>query len=178
MLSRRAALTIGASAAAFAGTVRLASAEGPTPELLTAWAEAWSAVNEPDKLLALVTSDVIYEDVAVGDVVKGAEALRDLLAEAANAIPDFRIELFGGLANDNMAAAEYAISGTQTGDLPYLKSSGRAFRIRAASIFVLTDGKIARESRYYDMARFLEALGGLSEADLPKLGTPPETPGG
>lgn len=77
-----------------------------------------------------------------------------------------------------MAAAEYSISGTQSGDLPYLKATDESFRIRAASVFVLADGKIARESRYYDMARFLEQLGALAAADLPKLGTPPATPGG
>jgi len=110
--------------------------------------------------------------------VRGAESFRGLLAEAAKAIPDFRVELFDGFATETMAAAEYAITGTQTGDLPYLKATGKPFRLRAASVFVLDNEKIRRESRYYDMARFLTQLGGLPPADLPPLGTPAARPGG
>lgn len=178
-LSRRAALRRGATGAALAAMAPLSLAARPrVPDLLVRWAEGWSSVTEPDQLLALVAPDIVYEDVAVGDVVKGVEAFRTLLVEAGKAIPDLHIEVFDGFADDAMAAAEYSISGTQTGDLPYLKATDASFRIRSASVFVLANGKIARESRYYDMARFLEQLGALSPANLPKLGTPPATPGG
>jgi steroid delta-isomerase-like uncharacterized protein len=145
---------------------------------LARWADGWSTLGDPQKLLALVTTDVVYEDVAVGDVVQGAESLRGLLAVAAKAIPDFHVELFDGFATETMAAAEYAITGTQTGGLPYLRATGKPFRLRAASVFVLENEKIRRESRYYDIARFLTQLGGLAPADLPPLSIPAAKPGG
>jgi steroid delta-isomerase-like uncharacterized protein len=148
-----------------------------SPEILAAWAAGWSAVADPEKLAAISADDIVFEDVAIGSVSRGIAAFRALLAEAAGAIPDFRVRLFDGFATDDWAAAEYEISGTQTGDLPYLAASGKSFRIRAASVFVLTGGKIARESRYYDAARFLTALGGLEKA-LPLLGKSAVTPGG
>lgn len=177
-VSRRVALRVGAGGAALAGTPRTLVAANARAKLLARWAEGWSAPGDPEKLLALVTADIVYEDVAVGDVVRGTTSFRDLLATAAKAIPDFRVELFDGFATETMASAEYAITGTQTGDLPYLKATGKPFRLRAASVFVLENKKIRRESRYYDMARFLTQLGGLPPADLPRLGAPAAKPGG
>lgn len=92
-LSRRAALRLGATGAALAATAPIALASGgPVPDLLGRWAEGWSSVTEPGKLLTLVAPDILYEDVAVGDVLKGVEAFRTLLDEAGKAIPDFHIE--------------------------------------------------------------------------------------
>lgn len=177
--SRRAALGLGAVGAALAVTrSRILAAGNTEAKFLARWADGWSRLGDPEKLLALVTADVVYEDVAVGDVVQGAASFRGLLATAAKAIPDFRVELFDGFATGTMAAAEYAITGTQTGDLPYLRATGKTFRLRAASVFVLENEKIRRESRYYDMARFLVQLDGLSRANLPPLGTPAAKPGG
>ncbi|MCP4386392.1 MAG: hypothetical protein GY798_34125, partial [Hyphomicrobiales bacterium] len=166
------------AAAAAAATVPPAHAQSAVPEILSRWAEGWSAVSEPEKLMAVTAEDIVFEDVAVGVVFRGSAALRDLLAEAASAIPDFKVEIFDGFATDTMAAAEYAMSGVQSGNLPYLPGEDRKFRIRGSSVFVLDGGKIKRESRYYDMARFLEALGGMKglESAFPKLGTPAAKP--
>jgi steroid delta-isomerase-like uncharacterized protein len=178
-VSRRATLGVIATGAAFAVTVPRTFAAGNTEsKFLTRWADGWSTLGDPQNLLALVTADVIYEDVAVGDTVRGVEPFRGLLAEAAKAIPDFRVELFDGFTTDTMAAAEYEITGTQMGDLPYLKATGKPFHLRAASVFVIQNDKIKRESRYYDLARFLTQIGGLPSADLPSLGTPAAKPGG
>jgi steroid delta-isomerase-like uncharacterized protein len=172
------AITVPRTLAAGAAETRLTNAQFTEAKLLARWADGWSSLGDPQKLLALVAADVVYEDVAVGDTVRGVEPFRGLLAEAAKAIPDFRVALFDGFATETMAAAEYEITGTQTGDLPYLKATGKPFRLRAASIFTIENEKISRESRYYDLARFLTQLGGLPGADLPSLGRPAAKPGG
>jgi steroid delta-isomerase-like uncharacterized protein len=167
------------AAAGLAGLTARAAAQGTpvaAPEILLRWEEGWSTVGDPSLLLSVVTEDVVYEDVAVGDVVTGAANLQALLAEAGAAIPDFAVTLQTSVATDEFAAAEYLISGTQTGDLPYLAATGASFSIRAVSFFELADGLIRRESRYYDMVQFLTQLGGLSEATLQDLGTPPSSP--
>jgi steroid delta-isomerase-like uncharacterized protein len=178
-VSRRGALCLGATGGALAVTTPQAlAASSAKAELLNNWADGWSTLGDPLKLLALVTPSVVYEDVAAGDLVRGLEAFRGLLADATRAIPNFRVELFDGLVTESMAAAEYAIAGTQTGDLPYLKATGKPFRLRAASIFKLQNGLIERESRYYNMAHFLTQLGALAAADLPPFGAPAGRPGG
>lgn len=159
-----------------AATAQAQSTPVAAPELLQRWAEGWSNLGSPDGLLALVAPDIIYEDVAAGDRVEGLEAFRQLLAEAHTGIPDFHIELFSGIGNGAMAAAEYVITGTQQGALPYLAAEDRPFRLRAASIFTLAGETIQRESRYYDMLSFLNQLHALPAADVPPLGTPAADP--
>lgn len=126
----------------------------------------------------IVIDDVIYEDVAAGDVIHGKAAVGDLLAHVAKAIPTFKVTLQTSVMTEQMAAAEYVISSTQSGDLPYLAATGKAFSIRASSVFVVSAGLIQRESRYYDMVQFLTQLGGLDAATMSQLGTPPAQPGG
>lgn len=179
VLNRRSALQVGAAglvavASALPGAGRLEARAAPT--LLETWAAGWSNLADPAALLAIVTADVIYEDVAAGDLVSGTAAFAHLLEEAHAAIPDFAITLDTGIVSGNQAAAEYVITGTQSGDLPYLKATGKPFSLRAASIFALAGEKIQRESRYYNMLSFLTQLGALTAAELPPLGTPAPRP--
>jgi steroid delta-isomerase-like uncharacterized protein len=179
IVSRRAAVQAGAAGLINAGlTANLVAAQATpeTPDLLQQWATGWSTLADPSLLLAVVTGDVLYEDVAAGDLVEGTAAFKHLLTDAATAIPNFTITLDSGLVSGDLAAAEYVISGTQSGDLPYLAATGKSFALRAASIFTLAGGKIQRESRYYNMLSFLSQLGALSGATLPPLGTPQPAP--
>lgn len=170
---------MGAASAALAVTLQANALEAnASTDLLAEWAAGWSTPGEPEKLLALFDERMVYEDVAYGDVLQGPQAFRKLLAGVKQSIPDFRIRIFDGFSSERMAAVEYEITGTQTGDLPYLKATGKPFRLRATSSLVLEAGKISRESRYYDMARFLVQLGALAPAELPPLGTPASKPGG
>ncbi|HYH11399.1 MAG TPA: ester cyclase [Thermomicrobiales bacterium] len=148
------------------------------PDFIQAWATGWSTSSDPSLLLGTVTDDVVFEDVAIGDVLRGADALKALLGEVQTAVPDFTVAVQTAFATESMAAAEYVISGTQSGDLPYLAASGKSFSIRASSVFELDAGKIRRESRYYDAARFLSDLGGLNQATFDNFGTPASVPGG
>ncbi len=147
-------------------------------DLIQRWASGWSHDGDPAILLGVVTDDVTFEDVAVGDLIHGSDASRNLLAEARSAVPDFKVTLQTSVVTETMAAAEYEISGTQTGDLPYLAATGKAFSIRSASVFEIGDGRIRRESRYYDMVQFLSQLGGLDPDTVSRLGTPAPGPGG
>ena len=179
IVSRRAAVLAGAAGLASVGltsSLVAAQATPEAPDLLQQWAAGWSNLADPSSLLALVTADVVYEDVAAGDLVEGTAAFKQLLADAYAAIPDFTITLDSGLVSGDLAAAEYVISGTQSGDLPYLAATGKSFSLRAASIFTLADGKIQRESRYYNMLSFLTQLGALSGDTLPPFGTPQPAP--
>jgi steroid delta-isomerase-like uncharacterized protein len=179
IVSRRAAVLVGAAGLAGATVApRLVSAQATpeAPDLLQQWAAGWSNLADPSALLALVTDDVVYEDVAAGDVDEGTAAFKQLLTDAHAAMPDFTITLDSGLVSGDLAAAEYVISGTQSGDLPYLAATGKTFSLRAASIFTLAGGKIQRESRYYNMLSFLSQLDALSGATLPPLGTPLPAP--
>jgi steroid delta-isomerase-like uncharacterized protein len=178
-VNRRAAVQAGVAGLALAGLPAGGAAAQGTPvsaELLQQWATGWSNLAGPDALLALVTDNIVYEDVAAGDLVEGIAGFERLLAEAHAGIPDFTITLDTAILGEGHAAAEYQISGTQSGHLPYLSASGKPFLLRAASIFVLDGDKIQRESRYYNMLSFLAQLGELAGDVLPPLGTPAAEP--
>ena len=50
------------------------------------------------------------------------------------------------------------MSGTHKGDLPGLPATGKPFSLRGASIYELHDGKIKRNSDYWDMVTFLKQI--------------------
>ena len=51
------------------------------------------------------------------------------------------------------------MTGTQTGALPNLQPTGKAFMVRGCSIAQLKDGKLLRTEDYWDRADFLRQLG-------------------
>ena len=54
---------------------------------------------------------------------------------------------------------EWVASGTHAHDYPGLAATGRAFSIPGVTVVVRRDGKIVRESLYYDMAEVQRQLG-------------------
>ena len=60
--------------------------------VLDQWAVAWSS-GEIEKLLPLFTDNVDYEDVTLGAVNHGADALRDFTGAVFGAFVDMKIEL-------------------------------------------------------------------------------------
>jgi steroid delta-isomerase-like uncharacterized protein len=73
--------------------------------------------------------------------------------------PDFRIEVATRFETEKWAAGEWAMSGTQKGDMPNLPATDKPFSIRGVTILELEGGKISRCSDYWDMAAFLKQLG-------------------
>ena len=121
-------------------------------------AAAWS-VHDIDKLLSLCADDCVYEDVTMGAVNRGKAELKQFARAVFGAFPDFKMDLTSGFLAGNWAGAEWTMSGTHKGDLPGLPATGKTFSIRGASICELHDGKIKRNSDYWDMATFLKQIG-------------------
>jgi steroid delta-isomerase-like uncharacterized protein len=72
---------------------------GITPDRARDWTErfieAWNS-HDPERLLALTTEDVTWEDpFIVGGTLRGKEALREWLTSVWRATPDLRFEVLG-----------------------------------------------------------------------------------
>jgi steroid delta-isomerase-like uncharacterized protein len=72
---------------------------GITPDRAREWAqrfvEAWNS-HDPERLLALATEDVTWEDpFIVGGSLRGKAALRDWLSSLWRVTPDLRFEVVG-----------------------------------------------------------------------------------
>lgn len=104
--------------------------------------------HDIEKLLALVTDDVIIEDlpfVPFGMVMNGKGGVRQGYAGFNEATPDFKIEPKSWITNDRSFASEWMLTATQKGDLPGIPASGKRFSIRGCSFREVQNGKLKEE---------------------------------
>src|SRR5687767_9481925 len=145
------------------------------PPLLAEW-EAAMATHDPDRILALYTNDAVWEEVPLNLVARGPEEIRAHLERLFAATPDIAYDVTAGFVAGDRAAAEWAITGTLTGDFPGLPpGAGQSFAVRGVSVYELSGGKIARYTEYWDAYAFLVQLGALPAPGgpaTPAAGTP------
>jgi steroid delta-isomerase-like uncharacterized protein len=122
------------------------------------WAEGWSN-HDMAEVASLFTDDCIYEDVALGVVNRTKEELKAFGDGFIAGVPDLKVKVTSRFASGDMAAAEWTMSGTHTGDLPGLPATGKTFSLRGVSIFQLRGSKLFRCSDYWDLAAFKRQLG-------------------
>jgi steroid delta-isomerase-like uncharacterized protein len=103
--------------------------------------------HDVEKMASLFTEDCLYEDVALGSVMHGREALKTGYRNLFSSIPDFKLELESLFIADDWVGSEWVMTGTPT--------TGENFSIRGASISQLQGGKIKRNADYYDPASLL-----------------------
>jgi steroid delta-isomerase-like uncharacterized protein len=130
--------------------------------MLDDWAIAWSSddTNDPERVLALFADDCVFEDVTFGVVARGKEELRSFVKGAFAAVPDFKYGVTGRFAASRWAAIEWVMSGTHRGDFPGIPATGKRFSsVRGSTVLELEDGKIRRESDYWDAATLMKQVG-------------------
>ena len=122
------------------------------------WA-AWNS-HEVEKILSYFTDDVVYEDVAMGIVNRGKNEVKDFCNSIFIGFPDFKIELKSIFVSVDWAAQEWVLSGTFTNSVFGLPpATGKSASVRGISVEELRNGKISRNSNYYDMASFMQQVG-------------------
>jgi steroid delta-isomerase-like uncharacterized protein len=128
--------------------------------VLEQWAVAWSS-NDVEKVLLLFTDNVVYEDVTFGAVNHGRNALRDFATSTFAAFKDLKFELKSRVvAGDGKSGAmEWTWRGRQTKDFPGLPATNKPFEVRGATVVEFSDGKISRDSDYWDLATYMKQVG-------------------
>jgi steroid delta-isomerase-like uncharacterized protein len=120
--------------------------------------DAWSSHNT-EKTLSFYTDDCILEDLAFGGVKRGKGEVRDYINITFVMFPDVNFKVTSTFCSGDWCASEWVMSGTHKGDAPKLPATGKNFAIRGVSIIELKDGKIKRESEYYNQTAFLQQVG-------------------
>lgn len=129
--------------------------------VLDEWAAAWKS-HDIERLLRLFTDDCVYEDVALGAVSRGHEELRAFAAQTFAILPDFDLRVTSQFICGSGAAIEWVMSGTQAFAVPGFPAEGKGFSgLRAATIVQFRDGKIQRNTDYWDGAAVLRQTGVL-----------------
>ncbi|HEX6553194.1 MAG TPA: ester cyclase [Ktedonobacteraceae bacterium] len=101
-----------------------------------------------------VVEDSMYDEPFVG---RAAIMARKGVGMAA--ILDLKIKITNRLVHANQVSAEWVATGTHTGDLPGMPATGRPFTLRGVTVSVRQDGKIVRESLYYDVNDLYRQIG-------------------
>jgi steroid delta-isomerase-like uncharacterized protein len=128
------------------------------------WISAWNS-HDPDKVAAIFTPDVTYEDVPFGAVNHGSAELRKFAASEFEGSPDLHVELASSSIEGEHGSIEWTFSGTDAG----MFKTGKKFSVRGVSIVTVKNGKISRNVDYYDVATLMKQLALLpSENSAPK----------
>jgi steroid delta-isomerase-like uncharacterized protein len=128
----------------------------PGTALAEKWIAAWNSHN-PDKMLPLFTNDIVYEDVAFGEVSHGSAELRKFAASEFEGVPDLELKLVRADIHSGHGTIEWMFSGT---DKDVFKT-GKKFSVRGVSVIDMRDGKISRNLDFYDVATIMRQVGVL-----------------
>lgn len=120
------------------------------------WIAAWNS-HDPDKMLPLFSDDVVYEDVAFGEVSHGKTELRKFASEEFEGVPDLELKLDRADIHGNHGTIEWTFTGTDKG----VFKTGKKFSVRGVSVIDLRDGKISRNLDFYDSATLMRQVGTL-----------------
>ena len=135
--------------------------ETDVEKLYRKYIAAWLA-RDIEAVVSFFVEDCIYEDVALGALNRGKSEVRTFVQATLTAIPDFKIELKSVFATVDRLASEWIMTGTQTGDFPGLPATGKSFSVPVASIMEFQNGKIRRNTDYWNLASFLQQVGAMA----------------
>lgn len=102
--------------------------------------------------------NAVVEDSMHASPFIGQAAIMKRKQNNAGAIPDLHITVTNRVSHGNQLAVEWVATGTHAGDLPGLPASGRKFSIHGVTVVERHEGKIVRESLYYDMKEVYRQL--------------------
>lgn len=115
--------------------------------------------HEIEKLLALFTDDVVYEDVPFGIVAKGRAEMKELFEATWESLHSFAMTLQSVVADADRGGMEWVLSGTHLGDFGEYPASGRSVSVRAAAIMRFSNGRISHWNDYWSLSTFKEQIG-------------------
>jgi steroid delta-isomerase-like uncharacterized protein len=101
----------------------------------------------------------VVEDSMYPHPFVGRAAIIARKSSGMTAIPGLKINVTNRIAHGNQLTVEWVATGTHTGNYPGLVATGRSFSIPGVTVVVRHNGKIVRESLYYDMKEVQRQLG-------------------
>jgi steroid delta-isomerase-like uncharacterized protein len=109
-----------------------------------------------------IAEDCVYEDVAMGEVLKGPTEVMAFAQRTATMSSDYAFEVVSASESGEQYTVEWVLAGTHTGDMPGIPATGKPFRIRGVSVGRRNAaGKITEDRDYWNMADFLMQIGVL-----------------
>jgi steroid delta-isomerase-like uncharacterized protein len=134
-------------------------------ELLARWNG-----HDVDGVAALASDDVVFIDPALAEPAIGRQAMRDTVAAALVAFPDFHLERIGDPLiepGEGLVLVRFRMTGTMKGDWKSanVAATGRSMDIRGVDEWLVGGGLLRSCIAHYDSTEAARQLGML----------PPET---
>ena len=129
-----------------------ANAERFVNNLWTAWNyHGW------EKASVFYADDYIMEDLP-SKTCHGKQELEAYYKYLLVGYPDLNFEPKRSFGTDNQIASEWIMSGTHTGNTAKFKATGKKFSVQGVSILEIQNGKIIRETDFWNMLSLLHQL--------------------
>jgi steroid delta-isomerase-like uncharacterized protein len=140
------------------------------------WEAAWNS-HEHERVLELMTNDIVYDDSAWPTTMRGHGEVRAFLDFPWRAFPDLRFETVEGpyiVPGQPKAAFYWRVSATHTGPLdpPGFAPTGKRIEFDDVSLYEYRDGRVSRLRSVFDVMDLGRQIG-----TLPKAGSPVEKAG-
>ena len=103
--------------------------------------------------------DAVVEDSMYPHPYVGRTAIMARKNSGFAAMPNLKINVTNRVVHGDQLSVEWVATGTHTSDYPGLPATGRSFSIPGVTVVVRRNGKIVRESLYYDMLEVQRQLG-------------------
>jgi steroid delta-isomerase-like uncharacterized protein len=134
----------------------------PPRELIDELIAAWNA-HDLDRVMACY--DAAYEGTDVGEAAtqQGIIGVRKMVRRWFRAFSDLQVEAETVIIEDNQVALGWLLHATHSGAFMRIPPTQRPVTMRGVSLMTITDGKITRGSRIWDMAAFLRNVGLLPD---------------
>ena len=125
---------------------------------VTKWNELFSAHKVPE-LMALYADNALESDQAEAKDWNGKQEIQRETKQFFSAFPDVRLDI-----NNLFAAGDYVVSigrftGTNTGDLPGMKKTGKHVTVSYAEVIKVENGKLVEVRRFRSGLAMAKQLG-------------------
>ena len=119
-----------------------------------------------EAVLSYYTDDVYFEDTSVPTPCRTKAEMRDFMKVFYDAFPDLRIEIRNIFESGPYVTAEYDLLGTMRGEFLGNPPTGKAFRIKAVSVYEHNGTLFTKETVYYDSASLFAQIGITAAAGI------------
>lgn len=129
-------------------------------KLVKDWFAAWNS-RDPQKTIQFYTDDAIFDNVALGKVVRGKNETLTYLKALFTDYPDFKIEQKETYYSANAVCGEAVLSATQVNNTtnPTIPATGKHYSVRGGYLSEWQNGKVKRHVFFEDLATVLRQLG-------------------
>jgi steroid delta-isomerase-like uncharacterized protein len=127
-------------------------------QVVTEWAAAFNR-RDAAAAAALYHDDATNIQVALGEPIRGRQAMLDSFAAFFRAFPDSYTQVEHVFEDGEWAIIEWSGGGTFLGEFAGYAPTGRSFTLRGCGFFHVTDGKIRFQRGYWDKATWFRQLG-------------------